>query len=105
MIQADIHPDRSLAFATSRKVVGLDGEGDMPGMRATRYRGRLDIAGEAQRFAHAHPTQEGDANAATVDRNQITVDFEAVALAFALAAGALTLGPLRLPERDWNQFL
>ena len=81
MIQADINPDCSLAFATGRKVVGLDGEGNVPGVCATRHGGDLNLPGEPQRFAHAHPAPKGDTNAAIVDCNQVTVDFEAIALA------------------------
>lgn len=63
----------------------------MPGVCATRHGGRLNLPGEPQRFAYAHPAQKGDTNAAIVGCNQVTVDFEAIALVFALETGGADL--------------
>src|SRR5690606_31942035 len=82
----------------------VHGDADEPLVGHAGDRGRHDLAGEAQRLAHTHPSQIGDTYAAAVDAELVIGERETVV--HALLAELRVFGPAckeilkRLPQLD-----
>ena len=103
---AQIDTDRALVFGFGqvRTVGRVHGDADEPLVGHAGDGGRQDLAGEAQRLAHAHPAEIGDTHAGTVDVELVVGEGEAVVHALlAERRGTGTAGEEvleRLPKRD-----